>query len=667
MFRQYLAPMSVVVCLAASHSAGAQTAADDYSTPAHVSAAQGRATIERNGRAEAATENLPLLVGDRLRTDVGRLEVLLPDGSALALDGNSMIDLLAGGLMRLFGGRMVLVVSSPADGEPRRDYQVDARAGMVRFLTSGEYRVSVVETAGATGVEVAVVRGRAVIDAEGSSVRLSAGERATAVEGHGVASPRTFNSALADAFYIWADQLRSERVGSQSNAYLPSELQVYGGTFDHEGSWDSVPDYGYVWYPRVAADWRPYYDGAWQSYGWGWTWVGAGRWAWPTHHYGRWGYGTRGWFWIPTAAWGPGWVSWGIATDYVAWCPLGWNGGPVFGLSFGYATGWHSDPWRGWTVAPQHAFGRGGGVPSYALRGDHLRTVDASQFAVRRTAPAAPGVAANRETMQPFGSSNGRGRVVASARGFADQGRTVGGTATARPERPSVAQRPWSGDASTPYAAAQAAAATRLRADQGRTADAAGGLSARPGVAQRSWGVESSSPYGSAQAIASERLRRLEPSPSAAPRRDDTQPFTSPSPTSSAYPDRFRAAVGSGRGEPGPTAVPRSDTYRIYGAGPSAPYRSQPSSDPRSYAAPAGSGAGLPSQRSYDAPGANGARRSAPPANVGRGSSPGGLPANVGRGGPPGGSPSRASSSGGRSSGGPPSRGGGDSSGGRRR
>ncbi len=93
-----------------------------------------------------------------------------------------------------------------------------------------------------------------------------------------------------------AEQCRSQRVGVRSNAYLPPELQAYGGALDQSGSWDRSEDYGWVWYPRVDSEWRPYYDGGWYPYGWGWTWVGGGRWVWPTHHYGRWGHGPRGWY-----------------------------------------------------------------------------------------------------------------------------------------------------------------------------------------------------------------------------------------------------------------------------------------------------------------------------------------------------------------------------------
>lgn len=289
--------ITLVVCLAAGPAATAQTTSDGSATPAHVSVVQGTALVERDGQAETVTENLPLLEGDRLRTEAGRIEAILPDGSVLAIDHNSTLDLLAGGLMRLPHGRLVFVVSRPPDGEARGEYQIDAPAGSVRFVMSGEYRLSATAVSGTAGLEVAVVRGEAVVGAAGEPVSVTPGQLAVLTEGRGVTSRRTFNSAYTDTFYAWADGLRAERVGSRSNAYLPPDLRVYGGTFDRDGWWGNEPDYGSVWYPRVATDWRPYYDGSWEPYDWGWTWVGAGRWTWPTHHYGRWGHGASGWFW----------------------------------------------------------------------------------------------------------------------------------------------------------------------------------------------------------------------------------------------------------------------------------------------------------------------------------------------------------------------------------
>ncbi len=622
MSRRLLALVTIIVCVGAGRPAIAQPPSDDYATPAHVSVVQGAAVIERNGQAEALTENLPLLEGDRLRTESGRLEAILPDGSVVALDRNSTLDLLAGGLMRLLDGRMVFVVSPPLEGDTRRDYQVDAPAGMVRFLTSGEYRVSTMVTGGVASVELAVVRGEAVIDADGTSVSARAGQRTVVAEGRGVTSSGPFNSAYADAFYVWADGLRAERVGSGSNAYLPPDLQVYGGTFDRDGTWDNAPDYGRVWYPRVSADWRPYYDGGWQPYGWGWTWVGAGRWAWPTHHYGRWGHGARGWFWSPAAQWGPAWVSWGFATDYVGWCPLGFNDSPVFGLSFGFSSGSRYSPWLGWTVVPHGAFGRSGRVPTYALRGDHLRAAERSSFAVRRAGPTVPGMAVTRR---------------------------------------------WSDQPGSPYDRAQAVAEQRVGGSQG-WATTRGGTptGGRPNVAQRPWTDNPASPFGRAQAVAGERLRQAEPGAAARSRSYDTRPFASPSQTPLPYPDRFRSTVGPQGRDSGGAAVPRSQSSPSRGASAvPRPYSgarpssesgrsySTPSSEPRGYSGPSSS-----SPRSYSSPGPAAVPRSySAPRSYSTPSSP--APRSYSAPGSGGGRPSAApSAGGGRASGGAPARGG---------
>jgi uncharacterized protein DUF6600 len=149
------------------------------------------------------------------------------------------------------------------------------------------------------------------------------------------------------------DHVQRDMTRSTSASYLPPELDTYGTALDQNGAWQYEAPYGYVWYPSVATDWRPYYYGYWApvpSYGW--TWVGVDSWAWPTHHYGRWGYASNRWFWIPGRTWGPAWVSWASANDYVSWCPLGFDSRPVFALSIG-----SRNAWAGWTVLPRSNFG----------------------------------------------------------------------------------------------------------------------------------------------------------------------------------------------------------------------------------------------------------------------------------------------------------------------
>ncbi|MBE3072442.1 MAG: FecR domain-containing protein, partial [Acidobacteria bacterium] len=338
--------------------------------PAHISVIDGAALLVRDGQAEAATSNIPLLEGDRLRADAGRLEVLLPDGSALYLDQRTTVDLLSAALMRLTDGRMILVVSGRPDERPVLDYQIDAPAGSIHIVRPGEYRVSIVQGTRGPDVELAVVRGEATLDNEQDSVAVRAGEHAFASEGLAPSNPQPFNSARVDAFVRWSDDCRNALVGYASRQYLPPEIQVYAGAFDRYGSWDTYQPYGDVWYPTVQADWRPYYDGFWRPLGYyGWTWIGNDPWSWPTHHYGRWGFGTRGWFWIPGRSWASAWVSWGLGSSYVSWCPLGWDNRPVFSLGVGINTfgGRGYDPWYGWTAIPRHSFGEATRVAGVAV------------------------------------------------------------------------------------------------------------------------------------------------------------------------------------------------------------------------------------------------------------------------------------------------------------
>ena len=104
-----MAPRSAVtfalaVLLCASVAAG-QTASPaevrtteqvaQFDTPAYVASVDGTATLERDGRAERAPLNMPLLSGDRLKTAAGRVEVRFSDGGRLFLDNQSTIDVMS--------------------------------------------------------------------------------------------------------------------------------------------------------------------------------------------------------------------------------------------------------------------------------------------------------------------------------------------------------------------------------------------------------------------------------------------------------------------------------------------------------------------------------------------------------------------------------------------
>jgi hypothetical protein len=423
----------VFVCLiGAASTVAAQTTPSPTAPPpiAHVSALDGAASLDRDGITDALTPGWPLLSGDRIRTDSGRVEVLFTDGSALHIDQATSADILAADLLRLLSGRIYLYAAGMRDPSRAVRYQIDAPAASVQTNWPGQYRLSAYDGR----LELAVVSGEAVLATDAGSVTVRAGEQAFANDGQRPSVPSYFNSARWDTFDRWSASRRDERVGTVSGQYLPADLQTYSGTFDRYGTWRDEPSVGYVWYPSVAVDWRPYYNGYWRPYeSWGSVWIGQDPWGWPTHHYGRWGFSlSAGWYWMPDRYWGPGWVSWVSAPGYVSWCPLGRHGGPVF-AHWGLRGSYYGDidPWRGWTVLPRHAYGRPLSVGRYAVDGRHLESNIRGAFVAHREPPrvdvAVPRAGAG------FGASARlrNGRPGGPGGGYGAPG-TTGGSAASR-------------------------------------------------------------------------------------------------------------------------------------------------------------------------------------------------------------------------------------------
>jgi hypothetical protein len=323
-------------------------------TPAHISTVEGEATLDRETGIEAAVTGMPFVPGDRITTEAGRVEILFTDGSALAVDEYTSVDMQSETLMRLVAGRVLLNVTGTADPSRARRYQIDTPVATVANAGPGEFRVTLINGRTELEAELAVLRGSASLTTELGSMTVRAGERSLAADRIAPSFPEIFNSARLDDFDRWAQARRSARLGPALSAqYLPSDLRMYSTTLDRYGDWSYEPSYGYVWYPTVAAGWQPYYNGYWGSVPrYGWTWIGHDFWGWPTHHYGRWGFGRSRWFWIPDRHWGTGWVSWASAPGFVSWGPLGFNNRPVFALNFSFG-----NPWLGWAVLPHSHFG----------------------------------------------------------------------------------------------------------------------------------------------------------------------------------------------------------------------------------------------------------------------------------------------------------------------
>jgi hypothetical protein len=110
-----------------------------------------------------------------------------------------------------------------------------------------------------------------------------------------------------------------------ARAAMRPEHRLFYDAMKDDGDWTLIEPYGYVFRPSVNfVAWRPYTDGYWApSDVYGWVWISAEPFGWATYHYGEWLYDRyQGWVWVPGVDWGPAWVAWQQAGDYVGWSPL---------------------------------------------------------------------------------------------------------------------------------------------------------------------------------------------------------------------------------------------------------------------------------------------------------------------------------------------------------
>jgi hypothetical protein len=319
--------------------------------PPNLAYIEGAVDVVQDGMTGRADPPQMLLEGDVVRTRIGRAEIVFGDGTLLHLSNDSELGILSHGYLRLVTGRAIVRVSHSS----ARAYVFDTTASTVRLAAPGEYSVTADRM---ERLEVAATRGSATID-EPSPWTINGGQKLTLAGSGARPLIESFNSARWDAFDVWSYDRANAVASSASSTQLPYELRSYGSTLDSYGQWGYMAPYGYVWYPSVSVDWRPYHDGSWSYTQYGWTWYGHDRWAWPTHHYGRWGFKGNSWYWIPDRIWGPGWVSWSVAAGFVGWAPLGMDYHPAVGLypTIDHLAYWSNDgPGRAWTFIPREHF-----------------------------------------------------------------------------------------------------------------------------------------------------------------------------------------------------------------------------------------------------------------------------------------------------------------------
>ncbi len=323
----------------------------------YVRRLEGSATLIQgaSGERQAIEGQQPVLAGDRIWVaPSGRVEVVLSDRNLLRIDGGSEVafDTLAASpdrqdsstTLRLTQGNVQLVVVDDFLGEdlPR----IDTGNATVYPRGPGSLRI----TSGGEDWTEAVARdGAADVVTRDGSISIEQGEEAV-IDGRYPTRSNVRQASGEDSLELWGRRLDQEARYAET-PYVDDSLGYQAASLDRYGSWVQAEG-AYGWRPRVASDWRPYWDGRWDFSPLGLTWVSYEPWGWVPYHYGSWDYvNDYGWVWFPGQRFRPAWVYWYWTDDYAGWIPVGYYAhfyhhylGPSFGFRFG-VYGWAGGGW----------------------------------------------------------------------------------------------------------------------------------------------------------------------------------------------------------------------------------------------------------------------------------------------------------------------------------
>ena len=335
-----LAPLALLLALAAVGSARADDETDPPGRVARVNLVAGAVSLEPAGSENWVTDvlNRPLTNGDRLWADRDARAELHVGSTAMRLGSETGIAILniddRSIQLRLSAGVLELRVRGLG---AEQTFEVATPSASVSLLRPGDYRIEVADGGGLA--RIAVARGQVAVTDQGHEASVDEGQLAE-YDGGGVDQARISPLPAGDAFDQWVAERDRHEDHTVSPQYVSHEVTGYEDLDDY-GSWQNGDEYGPVWVPVVAVGWAPYRYGHWGWIGpWGWTWIDDAPWGFAPFHYGRWVFFHGNWCWAPgprryAPVYAPALVGWvggahwsaGVAVGGppVGWFPLGWN------------------------------------------------------------------------------------------------------------------------------------------------------------------------------------------------------------------------------------------------------------------------------------------------------------------------------------------------------
>jgi Family of unknown function (DUF6600)/FecR protein len=253
---------------------------------------------------EQTMPNMPIVEGEKLRTQQGFAEVEFEDNTTLRLAPESQVDfeLLA---LRSSGAKASLM-----DVKQGIVYvNTESTKGNEFLLRAGEMKMTVAPSThlrlevGDTKTVLSVMNGSVEVVRDGETKTIGKKETMT-VDADQVTMA---NKVASGPFDAWdkesndyhARYAMANAVAGGGNRYGLSDLNYYGNFINAGG-------YGQIWQPYLTgAGWSPYANGMWALYpGAGYSWVSPYPWGWLPYHSGAWNYYPGyGWGWQPGGSW----------------------------------------------------------------------------------------------------------------------------------------------------------------------------------------------------------------------------------------------------------------------------------------------------------------------------------------------------------------------------
>ena len=252
---------------------------------------------------EQTMQNMPIVEGEKLKTEEGYAEVEFEDSSTLRLTPNSQVDfsLLAlrssgakASTMNLIHGTVYVTLESTKANE------FELRTGKTKLLVTPSTHLRLEVNGSKT--EVSVFSGSVQVQRDSETTLVGKKESLT-LDSDLATVAKKISGEPYDAWDKESNEYharysRANAFAGSGNTFGLSDLNYYG-SFTNTG-------FGQIWQPYFAgAGWSPYCNGLWALYpGAGYSWVSPYPWGWLPYHSGTWNYyPTYGWGWQPGGNW----------------------------------------------------------------------------------------------------------------------------------------------------------------------------------------------------------------------------------------------------------------------------------------------------------------------------------------------------------------------------